>query len=190
MWILNNSISRPRAGDIVLFKRGENRIRSAPGGLPACLYSVLSLRSRLGVLNPDWKRKKVPWNRAGFTLLEVMVAVAILAISMATLFGSQSQSLVLATEAKFNTNASLLAGLKLAELESGRIEPVDDEGNFGADFPEYKWKMAAREPSADASEGFDLTQGNLFQIDLTVFRGGDSSYLYTARCYIRKRGAL
>ena len=48
--------------------------------------------------------------RKGFTLLEVLVAMAILAIAMVTLFGAQSQSLSLATEAKFNTNASLLAG--------------------------------------------------------------------------------
>ena len=189
MRILNNSILRPRDGDIVPFKGELNRIRSVPRGLPASLSIVLSIRSRLRVLILDWKKKRIPWNRTGFTLLEVMVAVAILAISMATLFGSQSQSLVLATEAKFNTNASLLAGLKLAELESGRVEPVDDEGDFGADFPGYRWKIVAREPSVEVSDRFDIAQGNLFQIDLTVFRGGDSSYLYTTRCYIRKRGA-
>jgi general secretion pathway protein I len=150
----------------------------------------LPLHSRLRAPLPAGNRERFSWNRAGFTLLEVMVAVAILAISMATLFGSQSQSLVLATEAKFNTNASLLAGLKLAELESGRIEPVDDEGDFGADFPGYKWKIVAQEPSADVFERFDLTQGRLLQIDLTVFQGGDSSYLYKERCYIRKRGVL
>ncbi|NIP42655.1 MAG: type II secretion system protein, partial [Gammaproteobacteria bacterium] len=41
----------------------------------------------------------------GFTLLEVMIAVALIAIALTTLLGSQSQSVSFANSAKFETMA-------------------------------------------------------------------------------------
>jgi general secretion pathway protein I len=128
-------------------------------------------------------------SRAAFTLLEVLVAMAILAIALTTLFGAQSHSLIFATEAKFNTNASLLGGLKLAELESGRIEPVDADGDFGKEFPGYTWKINVQDPPVDLSEWFGIERGRLRPIDLIIVRGRDP-YLYKARYYIRIRDAL
>ena len=128
-------------------------------------------------------------SRAAFTLLEVLVAMAILAIALTTLYGAQSHSLVFATEAKLNTYASLLAGLKLAELESGRIEPVDAGGDFGKEFPGYTWKIKVQDPSIDLSEWFDIARGSLLQIDLIIVRSGDS-YLYKTRYYFRKMDGL
>ena len=55
---------------------------------------------------------------SGFTLLEVMIAMAIIAIALVAVFGSQSQSLSLANEAKFSTTAALLAQSKMAEIET------------------------------------------------------------------------
>jgi prepilin-type N-terminal cleavage/methylation domain-containing protein len=49
----------------------------------------------------------------GFTLLEVMVAMSIIAIALTAVLGSQSQSVSLASEAKFNTTAPLLAQSKI-----------------------------------------------------------------------------
>ena len=122
-----------------------------------------------------------------------MVALAILAISLTTLFGSQSQSVSLATEEKFDTNASLLAGLKLAELESGRLEPSDAEGDFGKEFPGYRWKMGVRDASDVLPELFSNPVGKspsgLRRIDLTVFWGGDQ-YLYKLRYYFRVKDIL
>ena len=122
--------------------------------------------------------------RKGFTLLEVLVAMAILSIAMTTLFSAQSQSLSLAIEAEFNTNASLLAGLKLAELSSGRLEPADAEGDFGEDFPGYAWKMEVRDAAADRPEWSRFLGGGLRRIDLAISREGDSSP-YAIRYYLR-----
>jgi general secretion pathway protein I len=133
------------------------------------------------ILNNGWAGT---WDRQGFTLLEVLVAMAILTIAMVTLFGAQSQSLSLATKAKFDTNASLLAGMKLAELESGRLEPVDADGDFGEDFPGYTWKMEVRDAAADRPEWSRVLGGSLRRIDLTVSWEGDPS-LYTIRYYFR-----
>ena len=128
-------------------------------------------------------------SRAAFTLLEVLVAMAILAIALTTLFGAQSQSLIFATEAKFNTNASLLAGLKLAELESGRIEPVDTDGDFGKEFSRYTWKIKVQDPTVDLSKWLGIEKGRLLQIDIIVAQSGDL-YVYNARYYIRKKDTL
>jgi general secretion pathway protein I len=133
------------------------------------------------ILNKGWRET---WNQRAFTLLEVMVSLAILAIAMTTLFGAQSQSLSLAKEAKFNTNASLLAAYKLAELESGRLEPADAKGDFGEDFPGYTWKMEVRDAAADRPEWSRILGGSLRRVDLAVSWEGDPSP-YTIRYYLR-----
>jgi general secretion pathway protein I len=55
----------------------------------------------------------------GFTLLEVMIAVALIAIALTTLLGSQSQSVSFANSAKFETMAALLAVVILAMNTQG-----------------------------------------------------------------------
>jgi general secretion pathway protein I len=60
----------------------------------------------------------------GFTLLEVMVAMAIIAIAMTAVLNSQSQSISLASEAKFSTTATLLAQMKIAEMSRGNPQDL------------------------------------------------------------------
>lgn len=56
---------------------------------------------------------------AGFTLLEVMVAVAILALALTAVFSSQAGAMKVAQRARRLTVASVLARCKMAELEEG-----------------------------------------------------------------------
>jgi general secretion pathway protein I len=82
----------------------------------------------------------------GFTLLEVMIAMAILAITLVVVFQSQSQSISMAGKARFETTASLLAQDKMAEIEAANPENlVSDSGNFGDDFPDYSWQVDVTE---------------------------------------------
>ncbi|MBN4049480.1 prepilin-type N-terminal cleavage/methylation domain-containing protein [bacterium AH-315-N03] len=53
----------------------------------------------------------------GFTLLEVMVAVAILGISMVAIFGSQAGAIRAGARARHITTATLLARCKMGEIE-------------------------------------------------------------------------
>ena len=119
--------------------------------------------------------------QSGFTLLEVMIAIAIIAITLVAVFGSQSQSLSLANEAKFSTTAPLLAQSKMAEVEA--VHPDDltsDSGDFGDDFPNYQWNLIIRDVSfVGADEALDY----LKQIDLNLFYGEQSKYQYTLRLY-------
>ncbi len=117
----------------------------------------------------------------GFTLLEVMVAMAIIAIALTAVLGSQSQSVSLASEAKFNTTAPLLAQSKIAEIEVAEQSDVaGGSGDFGEDFPGYTWELSVEdivfEEPANVS---DL----LKRIDLKVSWGDEALYQYRLRLY-------
>lgn len=121
------------------------------------------------------------FSRSGFTLLEVMVAVAIMAIALVAVFGSQSQSLFFATEAKFATTSVFLAQGKMAEAETE--EPADlgsGSGDFGDDFPGYRWERQVSDPYISEPEG---VSDHLKQVDLTVYIGDRDQAQYGLRLY-------
>lgn len=118
----------------------------------------------------------------GFTLLEVMVAVSILAIAFTALFGSQSRSLSYATETLFNTHAPMLASLKLAELEAGIISSGESSGEFGDDFPGYAWELSVEDATL-ADLGFSLDQEVPLQKMLLKVSWSETSYSYSLVYY-------
>jgi general secretion pathway protein I len=78
----------------------------------------------------------------GFTLLEVMIAVAILAIGLVAVFQMQSQSISMASEARFRTTASLLAQSKMTDVEASRsLSNRTESGNFAPEHPDYGWSL-------------------------------------------------
>lgn len=118
---------------------------------------------------------------AGFTLLEVMVAIALMAIALTAVLGSQSQAVSLASEAKFNTTATLLAQGKMAQIELATLEDLtSDSGDFGEDFPGYLWEVTVRDIVLDEAED---ASDYVKQIDLEVFRGENKRYYYRLRLY-------
>jgi general secretion pathway protein I len=121
------------------------------------------------------------WRPGGFTLLEVMVAVAIIAIGLTALIGSHSQSISLAEEANFNTTAALLAQKKMAELELAGFGALSyDAGDFGEEFPGYR--LEVKVSRADFGEIEDMAK-YIRQIDLSLFRGEGSRNTYTLKLY-------
>lgn len=114
----------------------------------------------------------------GFTLLEVMIAVALIAIALTTLLGSQSQSVSFANSAKFETMAALLAQSKMSEItvqEPGEL--TNDSGDFGDDYPGYAWEVNV---SDIVIPGMDNISDYLKQVDLTVTWG---VFSYNVRLY-------
>jgi general secretion pathway protein I len=104
----------------------------------------------------------------GFTLLEIMIAVAIIAIALTALLGSQSQSVYFANSAKFETMATLLAQSKMSELVlEDSFSLSSNNGDFGDDFPGYAWEAKV---SDIVIEGIDVSD-YLKQIDLVVTWG-------------------
>ena len=115
----------------------------------------------------------------GFTLLEVMIAVSLIAIALTTLLGSQSQSVSFANSAKFETMAALLAQSKMSEIAamSDKDGLSSDSGDFGDDYPGYTWEVTLSDISI---EGVDNISDYLKQIDLTVTWG---VFSYNLRLY-------
>ncbi len=118
----------------------------------------------------------------GFTLLEVLVAIAILAISLTTIYGSQARSLALGSEAQFRTTASFLAGMKLAELESGTVGLVNDAGDFGDEYPGYTWKTSVESAVLQDVREFSDIETDVRRVEVIVSR--QDQYVYALQAYI------
>ncbi len=87
----------------------------------------------------------LPWSiiphSKGFTLLEVMVAVAILGFVLVSLLGLASRSEQDVMLAERITTATLLAKGKMTEALTKPLVPAEDEGEFEEeDFKDYTWK--------------------------------------------------
>ncbi len=109
------------------------------------------------------------------------MAVSIIAIALVAVLGSQSQSVLLASEAKFNTIASLLAQMKIAEMDLEKPESLtSDSGNFGEDFPDYYWETVVNDVKFPEAE---TVSKHLMQIDLKIFWGKHKLYQYHIREY-------
>ena len=84
--------------------------------------------------------------RAGFTLLEVMIALSVVAIALVSVYKLYSQNLLMAESQRFYSLAPLLAQEKLAELEmDGSQAPPSGTGTFGSDFPQFSWEIDSTE---------------------------------------------
>ncbi len=84
----------------------------------------------------------------GFTLLEVMVALAILGVSLTTLSRSQQMSARTANRAKWMTVAVMLARYKMVEVEDTLFKEgfsdfeEEDDGDFkDEDFEKFFWEL-------------------------------------------------
>lgn len=73
----------------------------------------------------------------GFTLLEVMVALAIMAGVILTVLGSVNYHLGIIAGERDSTALTLLARQRMAELE---LAPAKGEGTFAPMHPELSWK--------------------------------------------------
>lgn len=116
----------------------------------------------------------------GFTLLEVMVAMAIMAIVLVSVYRMHSQTLSMNAANRFYTQAPMLAQSKLAAFEAGSSEIIaGDSGDFGEKFPGYTWNVSVAEISIEA---LGEVSDDLKQIDLIVSLNNDE-YTYNVRMY-------
>ncbi len=76
---------------------------------------------------------------SGFTLLEVMISLLIIATSFVVLLHSRNQSIIAADYARSVTIATLLASEKMGEMEQGGISSGGDDSGGFEDYPGYSW---------------------------------------------------
>jgi len=116
----------------------------------------------------------------GFTLLEVMVAISIIAIVLVSVYGMHAQTISMNFISRFQTTAPMLAKKVLAEIETKPIDDlVDDSGDFGKEFSDYKWQVSVKEVEFDA---LGEIAKDLKQIEVTVSLKKDED-VYSIRLY-------
>jgi general secretion pathway protein I len=94
----------------------------------------------------------------GFTLMEVMIAMAILAIALVAVFQLQSQSISMSTESRFMTTAALLAQSKMVEVEAGSsLVNHKDDGDFGPDYSQYTWHLEVGDTQLSQFKKIEVT---------------------------------
>jgi len=77
----------------------------------------------------------------GFTLLEVLIAVAIMGASLAILLGSVNRNLVLASQSKNQTIASALAQQKIGEIELEGYPQIGEQQGAFEEYPGFYWYL-------------------------------------------------
>ena len=116
--------------------------------------------------------------RAGFTLIEVLVAVSIMAIGLVAVLrtGIQSQETIFASDRI--TTATLLAGETMAQIHARGLESLPGtQGDYGEERPGYSWAVET-----------DSSRRGLTHVLVTVDWAGNSArpvkletYLFDAR---------
>jgi len=122
----------------------------------------------------------------GFTLLEVMVALCILAIVLLSVYRLHSQTISMSIESRFYTQAPLLARSALTRWEEARKpEMISDQGDFGKEFPGYQWKISVADAPAPAL-GAQFAR-DMHRIDVRVtLNNGEYSYEFRTYRFVRQ----
>jgi general secretion pathway protein I len=94
-------------------------------------------------------------NDRGVTLLEAMIAMAIIAIAVPGLLALRNWDVELTNRAQTMTTATILAQAKLLETELIRFVPIGEQhGDFRSTLP----GMVRTEPDQDRARGFRWTR--------------------------------
>lgn len=112
-------------------------------------------------------------SESGFTLMEVMVALSVVAIALVAIYRMHSQTLFMDTRSRFDTVATMLARQKLADIAIADLSDMTiDSGDFGDDHPGYTWRIQSDIVSSDQ---FREDGPVLKRVQVTISRDGDAS---------------
>ena len=135
-----------------------------------------------------WNRRRVKpqahTRAAGFTLLEVLIAVAIVAIALVAFMGLHLRSLDATIRAQDLTTAVLLAQGKMATM--GEFpETGEEQGKFeGPELERFQWATAVTEHTLDALPDGGGQAVTVRRLEVTVFwADGQQTHHYTLEAY-------
>lgn len=122
--------------------------------------------------------------RNGFTLVEVLAALLLIAIVLPAVLRGISTATGMATVTRMRTEAAGLAQAKLGELiATGDWQTGNLSGTFGTDWPDFHWDASTNNWTGDNS-GTVLTQ-----VDVRVMylvRGREESVSVSTLAYVRE----
>ena len=102
--------------------------------------------------------------------MEVMVALAILSLSLVLVLQIISASLQTEELSNYLTKAAFLAQDKLeGMLINGYPEVQNDSGSFGENNPEFTWETKVTSINLSHPENLDVDEDELRKIELAVF---------------------
>ena len=118
---------------------------------------------------------------SGFTLLEVMVSVSLMAVVLVAVMNLYMQTTRMANTARFYSIAPQLAQKALTGIEMTGLASRKEgfSGDFGDSFPGFTWTVSVDSP---APESLGTAFENLKQIDITVVLN-ENEFSYRLRTY-------
>ncbi len=116
------------------------------------------------------------WRQAGFTLVEVMVALSIVALSLTAIAASMNQMIDAANTMRERTYASWIAQNKIAELRLANVETEVSTTSGEIDFGNATWEWNA-DISETGIEGF-------VRVDVSVSLAGAEYIIRTVTGFI------
>lgn len=113
----------------------------------------------------------------GFTLVEILIAMMIMAAGVMLLANSWSGSFMRIQKTQVNVEIAALLERKMVETEikyRGKpLESIEEEAadDFGSDYPQYRWTMESKEfELPDLSAGLTSRDGGANQTLLQVMQ--------------------
>lgn len=111
---------------------------------------------------------KKPWRKNGFTLLEVMAALSILAVALVSILQASGQGLKLTEASRFNSRAVFLARQVLANAQADTtLAEGILRGGFEEPMEDMAWERQVSPLSEAASTG-------IYRVVVRVYPAGGS----------------
>lgn len=115
--------------------------------------------------------------RNGFTLIEILIAMLILASGIVLLVNSWGGAFMRIKKTQINTEVAALLERKMVEIDiKYRGKPLqsikeEEEDDFGEEYPQYRWKMQSKEfELPDLSAGMTSREGGANQMLLQLMK--------------------
>jgi prepilin-type N-terminal cleavage/methylation domain-containing protein len=126
-------------------------------------------------------------HNAGFSLIEVMVAILILAIALVGLASGITTALGSSKESELQATAALFAAGQIETLRAeGDLEDGETTGDCGAGLELYRWSQTVSGAGVDGLHEVDVVVENahsgqmIYEVKTMLFEPADSSATGTA----------
>jgi general secretion pathway protein I len=97
-------------------------------------------------------------SQAGFSLIEVIVAILILGVALVTLTEGVTSALTSSKTSELQTTAAMLAAGQIETLRAtGDYPDGETEGDFGDEFPQYRWAQTIGDTDVSGLHGVDVS---------------------------------